>query len=66
MLVQSMEPGGGVGPMSILESALQAGSLLVYPVAFADGLLASLTLCTFLICLGAVAGLVARLPRPGP
>ena len=34
-------------PLSILESSLQAGSLLAYPVAFAGGLLASLTPCTY-------------------
>ena len=33
--------------MSILENALKAGSMLAYPAAFAGGLLASLTPCTY-------------------
>jgi cytochrome c-type biogenesis protein len=34
-------------PQNILENALQAGSLLAYPVAFTGGLLASLTPCAY-------------------
>jgi thiol:disulfide interchange protein DsbD len=33
--------------LSILQSSLEAGSLVAYPVAFAGGLLASLTPCTY-------------------
>jgi cytochrome c-type biogenesis protein len=33
--------------LNILESSLKTGSLLVYPAAFAGGLLASLTPCTY-------------------
>jgi cytochrome c-type biogenesis protein len=34
-------------PQNILENSLKAGSLLAYPLAFAGGLLASLTPCTY-------------------
>jgi thiol:disulfide interchange protein DsbD len=36
-----------MNPQNMLESALQSGSLLAYPAAFAGGLLASLTPCTY-------------------
>ncbi len=39
--------GNLMNPLVILDNALKAGSLLAYPAAFAGGLLASLTPCTY-------------------
>ena len=36
-----------MSPLDVLDTALKAGSLLAYPAAFAGGLLASLTPCTY-------------------
>lgn len=36
-----------INPQNVLESSLQAGSLMAYPVAFASGLLVSLSPCTY-------------------